>query len=69
MTDPQYAALDANKAGVAKATKPQRARPGGADDKGGRWNNDFKTKPQAVNDQCSTFTGGVPAGTYEQGAH
>ncbi len=69
MTDPQYAALDANKAGVAKGDEAPKGAPWWADDKGGRWNNDFKTKPQAVNDQCSTFTGGVPLGTYTGKAH
>jgi len=69
MTDSQYAGLNADKAGVAQGDEAPKGAPWWADDKGGRWNNDFKTKPQAVNDQCSTFKGGVPLGTYTGTAH
>ncbi|MDE2431682.1 MAG: pilus assembly protein PilX [Burkholderiales bacterium] len=65
MTDAQYAALDLSKATAASSPgAAPTGEPWWADDKGGRWNNSWTTKPQAVNDQCSTFTGGVPLGTY-----
>ncbi|MDE2593223.1 MAG: pilus assembly protein PilX [Burkholderiales bacterium] len=70
LTDAQYAALDLTKA--TAATAPASAATGQvwwAVDKGGRWNNDFSSKPQAKNDQCVTFTGGVPLGTYTGVAH
>ncbi|MGE5450642.1 MAG: pilus assembly protein [Acidobacteriota bacterium] len=65
LTDAQYASLDLSTA--VAATSAASAATGQAwwsAAKGGRWNNDFSTKPQAVNEHCSTFTGGVPLGTY-----
>lgn len=65
LTDAQYAALNMDRA--AKTSSPDDAptgQPWWTEDKGGRWNNRFTSKPQAVNDQCDTFTGGVPLGTY-----
>ncbi|HET8869687.1 MAG TPA: PilX N-terminal domain-containing pilus assembly protein [Aquabacterium sp.] len=65
MTDAQYAAVDLGKATAASSpTDTPTGEPWWADEKGGRWNNHFATKPQSVNDQCGTFTGGVPLGTY-----
>lgn len=70
LTDTQYAALDRTKA--TAATAPASAATGQAwwsADKGGRWNNDFSSKPQKVNENCATFTGGVLLGTYTGVTH
>ncbi len=70
LTDDQLATLDRTKA--TAATSPASAATGQAwwsADKGGRWNNDFSSKPQKENENCSTFTGGVPLGTYTGAAH
>lgn len=64
LTDAQYAALNLSTAAAASSPTEVTGQPWWAEDKGGRWNNTWTSKPQAVNDQCSTFTGGVPLGTY-----
>jgi type IV pilus assembly protein PilX len=41
------------------------AEPWWPDDRGGRWNNTWSTKPsRGSSANCTTFTGGVPLGTY-----
>lgn len=63
LTDVQYKAVS-SAASAADAEHPPQGLPWWPDAKGGQWNNDFDTKPQAANDKCDVFTGGVPLGTY-----
>lgn len=63
LTPDQYKAVT-SAAPAEDAEHAPQGLPWWSDAKGGRWNNDFDTKPQAVNDKCDVFTGGVPLGTY-----
>lgn len=64
LTDAQYAALDSSKSTPAASDSDVTGQPWWSESKGGRWNNDFSSKPQKVNENCGTFIGGVPLGTY-----
>lgn len=65
LTDEQYKEVSSAPPVVAGAASAViKGLPWWADEKGGKWNNDLSTKPAAVNQNCSTFNGGVPLGTY-----
>lgn len=65
LTPSQYRAVNYAPAHVAQGEAlVQKGLPWWAEDKGGKWNNDLSSKPAAVNQNCNTFKGGVPLGTY-----
>lgn len=65
LTDLQHESL--NSATAVAAASPEAAptgEPWWSPSKGGRWNNSWGDKPAKAGENCDTFTGGVPLGTY-----
>ena len=70
LTDDQYKEVSSAPPAAADAASAViKGLPWWADEKGGKWNNDLSVKPAAVNQNCSTFKGGVPLGTYTGVTH
>lgn len=66
LTDASRKSVDFNpaKASVGSSTPVVVGQPWWPGEKGGMWNNSFGDKPASKADKCTTFTGGVPLGTY-----